>query len=289
MKKAYLVLAVLLCGLTAVFCFAGCGSSQVKNVLENDNMTVEGVYVDESYDGSNADEDIKRLYIFSKITATSGTLDVNSASFDLTASRNDATDELESSKVVLSDTDSGSALARLASSYTCSNINTKIAPGSSAMLLIPFNAPSYYLQEGGSFSLSDSKKISDGIKFGFDVVQTGENLESIAQSIDSEGYAAEMEAREDASPEVAQDVMNRLNGFEFFETSGGLTQKYKFNGNRFTASTLGKENSGAYTVKNGYLACTQDSTGWVTWIPWEVSEKNQTGISISIGDLFVEK
>lgn len=286
-RKCLSLFTSVLCGLVLVFCFAGCGSSNT-DILENDDMVVQGVYVDESYAGSNADKDVKRLYIFSEITASSGTLKVSSAGFTLDVSRDDATDSLNSSDVIQSDTDGGSALANIASSYTCSNIITEVLPGSSAKLVIPFNVPSFYLQEGSTFELSDSHGISDGIKFGFDIVQDAESLESIAQSADSEGYAAAMTAREDASPEVAQDVMNRLNGYEYYSSVGGLTQKYKFAGNRFVASSLGRENPGTYVVKNGYLACTQDATGWVTWIPWE-ADSSENGIKLDIGNLFVEK
>lgn len=308
MKKRYLpALAFVLFG-AMLFCgLAGCSASdnsseeapgdisqevtesEEANVLQNKDMTVEGVYVDESYDGSSSDEDIKRLYIFSQITASSGTLEVSSASFDLAVSREDATDTLKSYDVIQNDTDGGSALSNLATSYTCTNVITKILPGSSAKLAIPFNVPSFYLQEGADFSLSDSAGISDGITFGFDVIQDSENLESIAQTADAEGYAAAIEAREDASPEGAQDIMNRLDGYEYYESVGGVTQRYSFDGDRFVASVLGRENPGTYTVKNGYLACTQDSTGWVTWIPWEASDKYENGIALDLGGLFVEK
>lgn len=288
--------------LAALSCFAlalglvGCGTGggepsepEPTDVLENEDMTVTSAFIDESYAGSSADEDIKRLYIFSDITASSGTLEVSSASFDLEAALDDATDELDSMDVIQYDTDGGSALANLATSYTCTNTITKILPGSSAKLAIPFNVPSYYLQEGAVFSLSDSKGISDGIMFDYSFIQNAETLEALAQAADNEGYTAAMEARQDASPEVAQDVMDRLNGYEYYQSVGGLTQRYLFEGDRFTASTMGVQNPGTYSVKNGYLACTQDSTGWVTWIPWEFSDKSENGISIDIGELFVEK
>lgn len=292
-KRRALTLAIALCGLVFACCLVGCNSSnnapQEVDVLENGNMTVEGTYIDESYAGSDADEDIKRLYLFTEITATNGTLEISSASFSLNASRDDATDSLTSIDVIQYDTDGGSALAKLATSYSCTNTITKILPGSSEKLVIPFNVPSFYLQEGTIFSLSDSKSVSDDITFGFGFIQDAETLESIAQSADSEGYAAAMEAREDASPEVAQDVMNKLDGYEYYQSVGGLMQKYYFEGNRVIASISGRENPGTYTVKNGYLACTQDSTGWVTWIPWEASDTSQNGIDLEIGELFVEK
>ncbi len=263
--------------------------SKPSNTLENDEMKVEGVYIDESYAGSKAGDEIKRLYVFTTVTPSSGTQKVSSASFTLSAAREKATDELDSMDVIQNDTESGSELARLASSYTCTNVITEVTPGSSAKLIIPFNVPAYYLQDGASFSLSDSNKVSDGIKFGFDAIKDADSKNTIAQSIDSEGYAAAMKAREDASPETAQDVRDKLNGYEYFESKGGVTQRYSFEGDRFTAKAMGQEVSGQYAVKNGYLACTQDSTGWVNWIPWEYSEKNENGISIDIGALYVEK
>lgn len=293
-----------LCCLILALCLVGCGSagssnssgnsntsdsSKPSNTLENDEMKVAGVYIDESYVGSKASDDIKRLYVFATVTASSGTQKISSAGFKLNATREKVTDALDSTDVIQNDTDSGSELARLASSYTCTNIIKEITPGSSAKLIIPFNVPAYYLQDGASFSLSDSKKLSEGIKFGFDAIQDIDNKTTIAQSIDSEGYAAAMTAREDASPETAQDVMNRLNGYEYFESIGGVSQRYHFDGDRFTAKAIGQETSGQYVVKNGYLACTQDSTGWVNWIPWEYSDKYENGISIDIGALHVEK
>ena len=303
-KRHALTLATALCGLMFACCLVGCNSSNnapqeatedigeenaSSDVLKNGNVTVESAYIDESYAGSNADEDIKRLYIFTEITASSGTLEISSASFNLKVSRDEATDYLASLDVIQYDTDGGSALANLTTSYTCTNTITKILPGSSEKLAIPFNVPSFYLQEGATFDLSDSKNVSNGITFGFGFIQDAENLESIAQSADSEGYAAAIEAREDASPEVAQDVMNRIDGYEYYQSTGGLMQKYYFEGNRFLVTAAGLENSGTYTVKNGYLACTQDSTGWVTWIPWEYSDTSQNGIDLEISELFVEK
>lgn len=304
-KRSTVLVTAVLCGLAFAFCLVGCSSANdaseeqeaassqeehaSANVLENGDMVVEGIYIDESYAGSDAEEDVKRLYVFSTITASSGTLEVSSASFSLTASRDGATDSLSSLDVIQYDSDSGSALANQATSYTCTNTIAKVLPGSSEKLILPFNVPSFYLQEGATFSLSDSKGISNGITFGFDVVQDMENPGSIAQVADAEGYAAAMQAREDADPEIAQDVMDRLSGYEYYESTSGLTQKYYFDGDQFVASALGKENPGIYTVKNGYLACVQDSTGWVTWIPWEYSDASENGISIDIGELFVEK
>ncbi len=304
MKRRILALVTALCSLVFALCLSGCSSSNgasdnssqeapeenvSADVLENDNMTVEGAYIDESYAGSDADEDVKRLYIFTEITASSGTLEISSASFNLSVSRDGATDSLSSMDVIQYDTDGGSTLTTLASSYTCTNVITKIHPGSSAKLIIPFNVPSYYLQEGATFNLGGPNGVADNITFGFGFIQNAENPESIAQLADSEGYTTAMTAREDASPEVAQDVMNRLNGYEYYQSKGSLMQKYSFEGNRFVASAAGLENPGTYTVKNGYLACTQDSTGWVTWIPWEASDTSENGINLDIGESFTEK
>lgn len=291
--------------LAVAVCLVGCGSSgdssngstpeasaeaekASSDVLKNDSMTIEGVYIDESYAGSDADKDIKRLYVFADVTATSGTLSISSASFELTASYDDATDELDSIDVIQYDTDSGSDLANLATSYTCTNVISEVLPGSSQKIIIPFNVPTFYLKDGATFELSNSDGLADGLKFGYGTIQDKENLEAIAQSADSAGYEAALKAREDASPEVAQDVMNKLDGYEYYQSFGGLTQTYKFDGNRFTVRASGMENSGTYTVKNGYLACLQDSTGWVTWIPWEASD-SQNGIDLEIDESFVEK
>ncbi len=310
-RKFLLAICTVLCSLTFAVGLFGCGTSSgassgtsgesssassqdatenaSANVLENEDMTVKGVYVDESYAGSNADKDIKRLYIFSEITASTGTLEISSASFNMNVSRDKASDSLSSLDVIQYDSDGGSTLETLATSYTCTNTITKVLPGSSAKLAIPFNVPSFYLQEGATFSLSDSKGISDGITFGFDVIQDAENLESIAQSVDSEGYTAAMVARADASPEIAQDVMNKLDGYEYYQSRGGIVQKYYFEGDRFVAKAAGIENPGSYQVKNGYLACIQDSTGWITWIPWKASDTSQNGIDLDIGEMFTEK
>lgn len=277
----------------AMLCLVGCGSSGAKDTLENQNMALQGAYIDESYAGSEDDSDKKRLYIFAEVTASTGTLKVRAASFELTITREDATDTLNSTDVIMKDSDGGSAVTNLASSYTCSKTYEEVSPGSSAKIAIPFNVPDYYLQEGATFSLSytssGSDDIAEGITFGFDYIQDSDNLETIAQSVDEEGYSAAMTAREDASPEVAQQVMNALNHYEYFLSVGGLTTTYSFEGDRFTAKVAGKENPGTYVVKNGYLACRQDSTGWITWIPWEFSDKSQNGISIDIEKSFTEK
>lgn len=289
MKRRSLLLITVVCTAALALCLAGCGSKAPSNTLKNDTMAIEGIYVDESYDGSNADKDVKRLYIFAEITAAKGTISVSSASFKLEASREKASDTLSSMDVVQKDTDGGSGLANLATSYSCTNVISEITPGSSKKIIIPFNVPTYYLEDGSTFTLDDSSNISDGIKFNFTDIIDSENLETIAQSVDSDGYAAAMEAREDASPEVAQDVMNRLNNYEYYVSVGGLTRKYTFEGNRFVASASGIKNPGTYTVKKGYLACLQDSTGWITWIPWEYSDKYDNGIDVNINDSFTEK
>ena len=291
------LLLPLFCCLTLVVCLVGCGAPgnsapegpKSSNNLESDQMKVEGVYVDKSYTGSKASEDIKRVYVFATITAKSGTLEVSSAGFDLKAERESASDSIDSMDVIQYDSDGGSDMARLASSYTCTNVITKITPGSSSKLAIPFNVPSFYLQDGATFSLSDSKGISGNIKFGYDAIKEADTKDAIAQSVDNEGYAAEMKAREDASPETAQDVSGRLDGYDYFLSVGGVSQTYHFSGDTFTVRAAGRTVSGTYVVKNGYLACTQDDTGWVTWIPWENSDKRENGIDIKIEDLHVEK
>ena len=314
MKKSFL--ATLIFGLIFALCLAGCSASSDSsqetdgqdqesaveeqkiddegeeiNVLENSDMLVLGAYIDESYDGSEDKDDIKRLYVFTEITPTTGTVETSSAGFDMTVSKDDASDKLESSDVVLSDSDGGSTLARLASSYTCTNTISKITPGKTEGIIIPFNVPSFYVQEGATFSLSDSKGISDGITFGFDYIQDKKSLKAIAKTADNDGYAKEMKARKNASSKTAKKVMNKLDGYEYYIYIGGAKQTYSFEGNRFTTTAVGQSVSGTYTVKNGYLACKQSATGWVTWIPWKYSKEYENGIDvdISISSIFVEK
>ncbi len=289
MKRRILALVTALCSLVFALCLSGCSSSNGASDNSSQEAPEENVSADVLENDNMTDEDVKRLYIFTEITASSGTLEISSASFNLSVSRDGATDSLSSMDVIQYDTDGGSTLTTLASSYTCTNVITKIHPGSSAKLIIPFNVPSYYLQEGATFNLGGPNGVADNITFGFGFIQNAENPESIAQLADSEGYTTAMTAREDASPEVAQDVMNRLNGYEYYQSKGSLMQKYSFEGNRFVASAAGLENPGTYTVKNGYLACTQDSTGWVTWIPWEASDTSENGINLDIGESFTEK
>lgn len=296
MKKSLCAVALcLVVSFGMALALTGCASQnepQEQIKLENDTLTVDGIYIDESYQGSEAQDGMRRVYVFATVHPKSETLSISSGTASLKATKGEASDTYDSIDVIQYDTDAGSEAARWASSYYCSNVIEDVQPEKTFKIILPFNIADIYLEEGAKFELAEfnsKSEYAEGIEFPFSTINSSADLQAMAEQADPDGYKKALEARQDASSEVAQDVMNRLNGFKFYASTGTMIQTCSFAGDTFTHEAVGSEVSGTYTVKNGYLACVQSTTGWVNWIPWQYDETNQSGIDVDLNGTFTEK
>lgn len=270
MKKILAVLLVLVMAVTFVACGAGTGdggSSIIPEVdkTKNDNIDVEGIYVDNSFvDDDNSS--LKKVYVFLNITATDKNLKVDCKYTKMTINESNAYE---------SDFYKGDC--SYAPSYYYSSFIEDVFVGDSIKLALTFEVPEGDLTAGKSITFTDTDMPFDGIEMTTDDIVACESLEQVCEKADPEGYAEEADKHAPADDATVAEVQNNLNGYywEFYVTLGTNVQKHEiefFAPNKFELRTNYSANGGTYEVKKGFIYITYDTNNHTVKIPYEFKD-----------------
>ena len=156
--------------------------------------------------------------------------------------------------------------------YYSSYIKT-IHSGTSQLVAATFFVPEGEFAEGGTITISDTQIPGcEEILFKTDGIQFFDDGESIAKTIDPEGYAKIMTAYGEADPDTAALVASRINGYYWWCFVNNTRYEVEFYApDVFEVRTsIGVENRGKYSVRNGFIFCTYDSNGVTIKIPYEI-------------------
>ena len=257
MKKITLLLITFFC----IVLLAACGGgSSSANALSSKHVTIDGVYVNDSFvDDDNPS--LKLVYVFYDVHTDDTNLKISSVS-DLKSSSNTYTFEgLVNNK----------AGQNYMSSYHYGRTLVDIYSGESAKFLSTFKVPENDIPGDGSLHIVNADiPDMETIEIKSDNIKHCNSYEEIAEAADPEGYSKEVELQQEADAETTAKVQNGINGYKWDFLTNNTTMAIEFfEPNQFTLSLLGAETgSGSYTVKNGYVSVKYDSNGEVVDIPW---------------------
>lgn len=244
-----LLVVCMLCALCA------CGDS---NAMATDYMTVDGVYVDEDY----RDEDnsaLRLVYLFYTITPQDTNMKVCSSDIDLIANESNTYDS-----------EHYPGVCKYAPNYYYSRYLEEVFTGTTLKVVATYKVPEAELKEGNIFTLADDEMPEiDKIKIKSEDIVHLNGVEAVCEAADPEGYAAEMEKREDADAATVAKVEESINGYywSFYVNSTSYEMEFD-SGNYFELRTRFGTNSGTYEVKKGYLFCTYPSNNHTVEVPY---------------------
>lgn len=224
------------------------GGSAVK---ETDYMTIDGVYVDNSY-STKDNENMRFLYIFYTAHTKDQNLKIDSKSMNLKI--NDS----NTYKAVRSKRES-----RYLRNYYNGAYLKDVYVGEEVKFVETFEVPEGDLEAGRNISISKSQiPDADKVRLTTDEIIFCDSPEEVAEKADPEGYEEEMWALEDADNEVVAAVKEEINGYQWDVNANNMKYQIEFwEPNEYELRTSFNTSGGTYEVKNGYIICTNDIDG----------------------------
>lgn len=282
-KKAIGYFLACAASLTLTLGLGGCGKAttqgsaepavEEKTRTQTDHIKIESMYANDGYTGGD-NEKLKMLYVFYEVTATDENLslgcnEVNS----ITIGKNTYNADMYLSE------------SKMFGSYYHSAYNEDIYSGDSLKMLLTFEVPEGDLEPGKDVSLNVSG-VPDCSKLDLstdDIVHCT-SAEEVAQKADPDGYAAEMQKREDADANTVNAVSSQLNGYYYTFYVNSLSYRIEFyEPNTYRLESLGQETTGTYSVKKGYVQLTNDMTGYINECPYSFNEAGALDIDLTGG------
>ena len=283
MKK----LATLLAAAALMLSLAACGNNagtpsspepdaNEPETVGNEYITIDGICVDDSYQDDEGSP-LKLVYVFYTLNATGENLQIDSNYMDLTAESGNA---YESEYYP----DDASACDFTPNYYYSSYIED-VYTGTSIKVAATFKVPEADLEAGKTITLSDSQiPAEEPLEVSTDIIQHFAGGDEIAQAMDPEGYAAEMDLRTDADEETAAQVKSLINGYYWQFYVNNMYYEVEFwADNNFQVRTSIATSNGTYTVKKGYIFCTYPDTGYTVEVPYTLTDGN---IELDLTDAF---
>ena len=224
------------------------GGSVVK---ETDYMTIEGVYVDNSY-STKDNENMLFLYILYTAHTNDQNLKIDSKSMNVKINNANTYKAVRSKKE-----------NRYLRNYYYGAYLKDVYVGEEVKFVETFEVPEGDLEAGRTISISKSQiPDADKIKLTTDEIVFCDSPEEVAEKADPEGYEEEMWALEDADSEVVAAVKEEINGYQWDVNANNMKYQIEFwEPNEYELRTSFNTSGGTYEVKNGYIICTNDIDG----------------------------
>ena len=244
-------------------------------VTETNTATIDGLYVNDGYVDEENDQ-LKLLYLLYTLHPEDENLEISSVGTRLTI--NDK-NEYESERSI--------GACKYMASYYYSDFIEDVYMGSTLKVAETFEVPAADLESGRTITL-ENLHVEDfaEILLSTDIITHCESAEALAQAADPDGYAEAQRLREPADEATAATVSNAINGYywSFFTNNTSYRIEF-FAPNSYTLSTMGLDTTGTYQVTNGFVVCTNGTTGAVNELPYTLNGSNveldpATGFSV---------
>lgn len=242
---------------TFLFTITGCTEKTVSGentqnenlVLESNYITIDGIYVDESYE----DEDMGLVYLFYTINANDSNIELSSTSMSMRI--NDKNDYTSNTNY---------DLIPKYTNYYYSSFIKDIYVDQTYKVCSTIEVAKGDLEGSKTITLSNSN-ISDidKIKFTTDDIKHMDNIADISKDLDSEVFEVKYTKEQNALADVDEDrekyIHNNINGYYYTINVNIGTQisqiELEFSEpNNFTlTSNFGLSNYGTYEVKNSII------------------------------------
>ena len=242
-------------------------------VTETDYMTIEGLYVDDSY-STEDNENIRFLYVCYTAHTKAENLSIDCKSMNLTVNDTNTYKAARSKKET-----------RYMRNYYNGAYLKKVNIGDEVKFVETFEIPRAELDPGRSIRISKSQiPDSDKIRLRTDDIVFLDSPEKVAETVDPEGYEKEKWALEDADDEVTSAVKNEINGYQWEVKVDKFNYVIEFwEPDNYELRTSFNTSGGTYVVKNGYIVCTNDSGGTIE-VPFTYEDGNVKVDSVSAFD-----
>ena len=186
-------------------------------VKETNYMTIDGVYVDDSYSTSD-NENMRFLYIFYTAHTNDKNMKIDSKSMYVTINDTNTYKAARSKKEI-----------RYMRNYYNGAYLKEVYVGDEIKFVETFEIPKGELEPGRSITITkDQIPDSDKIKFTTDDIVHCESPEEVGELADPEGYEEEMWALEDADSETEAAVKNEINGYQWDVNTNSMTYQIEF-------------------------------------------------------------
>ena len=231
-------------------------------VLTSGVVSIDGICVDDSYVEEEGSP-LKMVYLLYTVTAADSNLETDSKYTELTI--NDS-NTYESEHY-------GPEQCKYMSSYYYSSYIEDVYVGTSLKVAATFKIPEGDLAPGRTITLSDSQiPDMEALRLSTDDIQRFADQEEMAQAMDPEGYAAEMNRRAEADADTQEQVKSLINGYYWSCYLNSITYELEFwaKDNFEVRTSLGTSSTGTYSVRNGYIFCTYPDTGYTVEVPYEI-------------------
>lgn len=227
-------------------------------VKSTEYITIDGICVNDSY----RDEDnspLRTVYMFYTLSANDSNLEIDSKYTTLTINE---TNSYES--------EHSPYLCKSTPNYYYSSYIEDVYVDTSLKVVATFKIPEADLVEGRSISITDSQIPEiEMIRLSTVDIQHFNSEEDIAKAMDLEGYNAEMAKYELADEETTTLVKNSINGYYFSFYLYNIAHEIEFYAdNNYEIRTSLGTTTGTYTVTNGYVVCTNETTQAVNNLPY---------------------
>ena len=258
-------------GLVGTLGTVGCGGTSAtteqeapddpSTVTETSTVTIDGLYVNDAYVNEENDQ-LKLLYLLYTLHPEDENLEISSAGTTLTI--NDK-NEYQSERHM--------GACTYMASYYYSDFIEDVYMGEELKVAETFEVPAADLEAGRSITI-ENYHVEDfaEVLLSTDDIVHCESAEALAQTADPDGYAEAQRLREPADEATAATVSNAINGYYWSFFTNNTSYRIEFYApNNYTLSTMGIETTGTYQVTNGFVICTNGTTGAVNELPYTLN------------------
>lgn len=266
------IFAIIAIGIAGVILFTKVDNNEENNNIEQveepkeitktNYMNIDGIYVDNSYKDKD-NENLKLVYLFYTVSSNDKNFKVDSQSAKIIIESNtyDNTKNLK-------------GVCKYMSNYYYRDYLKDVYVGDTLKVVETFKIPSAELTEGKNIKIQKSQiPETENIKLLTDSIVFCDSVEAIAEKVDPEGYANEVNKRAEADQETDARVKKAINDYYFTFYVNRTSYKLSFSSpNEFELKTALGTNTGTYSVKNGYIFCSYPSNGYTVEIPYEWKE-----------------
>ena len=219
---------------------------------------------------------LKLLYLFYTLHPEDENLEISSVGTKLTINDKNAYD---------SERHIGSC--KYMAGYYYSDFIEDVYMGGTLKIVETFEVPAADLESGRTITLENPHvEDFDEILLSTEDITHCESAEEIAKTADPDGYAKAQRLREPADEETTATVSNAINGYywSFFTNNTSYRIEF-FAPNSYQLSVMGIDTTGTYQVTNGFVICTNGTTGAVNELPYTLNGSNveldpATGFSV---------
>ena len=243
-------------------------------VTATNHITINGICVDDSYVDSDS-KPLKMVYLLYTLTATGEKLKIDSKYTKLTIAE---TNSYESDHYA-----STAAASEFMPNYLYTSYITDVYVGESKNVMATFYVPEGDLAEGKIITVSDSQLPDpELLRFTTDEIVHYAGPEEIAQEYDAEGYANYLYLLEEADADTVKKVNEEIVGYEWwcYVNNTKYTVGFQKNNGFYVKTSLGINNSGTYSVRNGYLVCTYSNSDNSIKIPYTFKEDGKFSLDL---------